>query len=508
MPTPTLIAAALSRAKTQADKRHTQIIKSDELSRTDREILLATGWLQEIIRGWYMLVRPDAATGDTAAWYANFWDFVRIYLETRFGDDYCLAAEPSLDLHIEKPTVPQQVIVITKKGTGTRQLIHNTSLMIYADKKNFPEEITQKQGINVMSLALALVKASTTYFEKNPQDAEIALRSIKTSDEITRIVVRYQLKTAASRLIGAYQFLKDDEMATTIKKNLAMLGILTNPNNPFQHQRIPLLTTRLKSPYAGRIQAMWKEARNSVIKNFPKPPGLPKNTKIYLHQIDEIYQFDAYNSLSIEGYQVTPELIERVKNQKWNPSHNEYDNNMRNAMAAKGYYDAFQEVKKSIGQIINAGNAANIVKKDLQEWYKNLFGPSVQAGIIPAEALFGYRNDRVFIRNSIHSPPPKEAVLDAMEAFFECLENEPHPAVRAILGHYIFVYIHPYMDGNGRIARFLMNAFLASGGYPWTVVRVTNRNSYISILEKTHTEFDLTDFTKFIKSEMAASTAI
>jgi hypothetical protein len=503
--TSTLIAAALARVKTKTENRQSHIIQSHELSRADRELLLATGWLQEIIRGWYMLVRPDIATGDTAAWYANFWDFVRLYCEARFGHNYCLSAEASLDLHIEKPTAPQQLIVIAKQGTGIRQLKHNTSLVIYADKKNFPEEITQKQGINVMSLAFALAKVTPAYFEKNTRDAEIALRSVKTADEITKVIARYNLKTAGARLIGAYQFLKDNEMATRIKNDLVLAGILVNPHNPFQQQKAPLLTIRLKSPYAGRIQAMWKEARDTIIAHFPKPPGLPKRKTTYLNKMDEIYQYDAYNSLSIEGYQVTPELIERVKKQKWNPAHNEYDNNMKNAMAAKGYFDAFQQVKKSVTKIIVGENAAKIVKKDLQLWYKSLFGPSVQAGIIPPEALFGYRNDRVFIRNSIHVPPPKEAVLDAMEAFFDCLQNESHPAVSAILGHYIFVFIHPYMDGNGRIGRFLMNAFLAAGGYPWTVVQVKNRNKYISTLEKTHTQFDMTEFTKFIKSEMIAS---
>ncbi len=117
-------------------------------------------------------------------------------------------------------------------------------------------------------------------------------------------------------------------------------------------------------------------------------------------------------------------------------------------------------------------------------------------------SLFGYRNDRVFIRNSRHSPPPKEAVADAMEALFDCLSKEPHPGVNAVLGHYFFVFIHPYMDGNGRIGRFLMNALLASGGYPWTVIRVENRSKYITTLENTHNQFDMTEFTEFIKSEM------
>jgi Fic family protein len=51
-----------------------------------------------------------------------------------------------------------------------------------------------------------------------------------------------------------------------------------------------------------------------------------------------------------------------------------------------------------------------------------------------------------------------------MPALFDLLENEPAPSVRAVLGHWMFGYIHPYPDGNGRMARFLMNAMLASGG--------------------------------------------
>ena len=57
----------------------------------------------------------------------NFWDFVHIYLDHRFIDDYCLSAESSLDLHIENPT--EQVIVITKQGTGLRKLMYETSLL-------------------------------------------------------------------------------------------------------------------------------------------------------------------------------------------------------------------------------------------------------------------------------------------------------------------------------------------------------------------------------------------
>ena len=83
--------------------------------------------------------------------------------------------------------------------------------------------------------------------------------------------------------------------------------------------------------------------------------------------------------------------------------------------------------------------------------------------------------------------PPREAVPDAMEALFAALTGEDHPGVRAVLGHFAFGLIHPYPAGNGRIGRFLMNAMLASGGYPWTVIRVTRRADYLAALEAAST---------------------
>ena len=85
-----------------------------------------------------------------------------------------------------------------------------------------------------------------------------------------------------------------------------------------------------------------------------------------------------------------------------------------------------------------------------------------------------------------------------MPAFFDLLREEPHPAVRVVLGHFIFVYIHPYMDGNGRVGRFLMNTMMASGGYPWTVIPVTDRNAYMDALEKASVGEDIAPFADFL----------
>ncbi len=68
------------------------------------------------------------------------------------------------------------------------------------------------------------------------------------------------------------------------------------------------------------------------------------------------------------------------------------------------------------------------------------------------------------------------------------LGSGPEPAVRTVLGHWLFGYVHPFPDKNGRIARFLMNTLLAAGGYPWTVIRVEHRTEYLGTLETSSTD--------------------
>jgi Fic family protein len=209
---------------------------------------------------------------------------------------------------------------------------------------------------------------------------------------------------------------------------------------------------------------------------------------------------DAYHSLSIEGYRVSPDLIEKVRQGTWNPDTNATDREQRDALAARGYWLAFQAVQESLKRILKGENPADVADEDHGTWYREMFAPGVTAGLLRASNLAGYRNGQVYIRRSMHVPPSREAVRDLMPVFFDLLRNETEPAVRAVLGHFVFVYIHPYMDGNGRIGRFLMNAMLAAGGWNWTVIPVEKRDAYMAALESASVQQNIAPFVKFLAS--------
>ena len=78
-----------------------------------------------------------------------------------------------------------------------------------------------------------------------------------------------------------------------------------------------------------------------------------------------------------------------------------------------------------------------------------MFQPCVAAGLIEAGALAGYRNHPVYLRTSRFVPPRWESVREAMPALFDLLEKEPEPSVRAVLGHWLFGYIHPTRTATG-----------------------------------------------------------
>lgn len=505
MPTPQQNLASALKELHKLQKEGRNVYSSEEFTRLDRERLVRQGFLQPVVKGWLISSKPGVGPGDTTPWYASFWEFCARYCNKRFGEKWHLSPEQSLLLHAENSSVPVQVILYSPKGkNNTLVLPFKTSLFDLKEPKAPPDRaLVRREELRIFAPEEALILVPEGFFNRYPIEAQVVLRGIRDASPLLRLLLDGGHSVVAGRLSGALRHLGRALLADDILKTMKSAGYAVRESDPFTEPQPVLPSARARTaPIVERVQAMWQTLRQPVIDIFPPPPGTPKNKKNYLKSVDKIYRTDAYHSLSIEGYRVTPELIKKVASGTWNPDEHEADRKSRDTLAARGYWQAFQAVKTTVADIVAGGNGGTLAAAAHRDWYRELFEPCVAAGIIPARALAGYRNDAVFIRTSRHVPPRPEAVRDAMPALFALLEEEQEASVRAVLGHWLFGYIHPYFDGNGRMARFLMNAMLASGGYPWTVIRVEHRAKYLSTLESASVDLDIRPFAVFIAKSL------
>ena len=486
-----------------------RVFRSDDLSRVHRERLIENGFLQEVMKGWLISASPSARAGDSTPWYASFWEFCARYCGERFGNEWHLSAEQSLLLHGEKTVIPEQVVLCSPKGTNnTIKLLFGTSLYDLKEPEMPPaENLMMRDGLRLFSPAASLVDVAESFFARNPVESQVVLASLADASDVLRLLLNGGHSAKAGYLAGALRETGRAALGDEIVKAMKSAGYDVRERNPFGAGQILGKLRPAAAPIVGRLQMLWKTLREPVIAAFPKAPGLPKDRAAYLRDVDEIYKSDAYHSLSIEGYSVTPELIDKVRQGGWDPEHDEKDRKNRDALAARGYWQAFQVVKESVGKVIGGAGAGATARAAHKDWYRELFQPCVAAGLIRPGDLAGYRNSPVYLRTSRYVPPRWEAVRDAMPVFFDLLENEPEPSVRAVLGHWLFGYVHPYPDGNGRMARFLMNVMLASGGYPWTVIRVEDRKVYLGALDRASIDTDIEPFCIFLSECVQRSLA-
>lgn len=499
MPSPVeKLANALEALKTLQEAGRVAI-QAKDIKRSEREILTKNGFLQMVMKGWYIPTRPEDRQGDTTPWYSAFWDFCADYANERFGDQWCLSPEQSILLHVGNRTVPKQLIIRTPRGGNKPiRLIHGTSIFDF--RSNLPEAgvIVKQDHLNSYDLPNALIQANATFYEKNSTDARAALASISSASILLPILLEGGHSTIAGRLCGAMRNIGRSEIADEIKATMKAVGYEVPETDPFEEKTAWGISEIPESPRAARLQLMWQVMKKRVVDSFPDPLGKVEDQQAYVKQVEDNYTRDAYHSLSIEGYQVSPALIEKVRRGQWKPEENDEDRSQRDALAARGYFQAFELVKESLQSVLSGANAGAVAMKGHVSWYRELFVPLVNAGIQNPGSLAGYRDGRVLIKGSKHIPPSGSSVSDLMATFFELLQGEDDPAVRVVLGHFFFVYIHPFPDGNGRVGRFLMNLMLASGGYPWTVVPVEQRMNYMSALEAASVNQDIVPFARFL----------
>ncbi|HEX8109149.1 MAG TPA: Fic family protein [Kofleriaceae bacterium] len=500
------LAASLEELR-QLQLDGSRVFASTQLSRTSRERLLKQGFLQEAMKGWLISASPTVQPGDTTPWFASFWEFCRRYCDDHFGNAWHVSPEQSLLLHAEDTAIPRQVIIYSPAANNNRiDLLFETSLFALKQKAMPPPgDLETRQGVRVFRIDAALIRVPEGFFADHPIAAQVVLGRIRDPSELLARLLDGGHTVVAGRLAGAFRHLGQPAIADEVVAAMKSAGHAVRETDPLDAERAVAPMPRSAPPIVARLHALWVSARDTVLAALPPPPGRPRDRKAYLRRVDEIYQLDAYHSLSIEGYQVTPDLVQRVASGSRDPELQPLDRDSANALAARGYWLAFRRARDTVRAILGSAGGVELLRTAHRDWYREMFSPHVAAGLMTAGSLAGYRTHPVYLRGSRHVPPRSDVLRDAMPALFDLIEGEPSPAVRAVLGHWLFGYVHPFPDGNGRIARLLMNALLAGGGYPWTVIRVEHRDEYLAALEAASVAGDIGPFARFIAKQLRAA---
>ena len=503
-----LLAEALANAQKHAIGN---IVNSVNITAKQRTLLIKQGYFKKIIRGWYLLDGDLTAksAGESALWHESLWVFIGQYITQKFGQSYILSPEASLDLLTGNNTVPKQLVVFIKDISPRKIALPNDiSLLLIAASKPAYQTI-EYHGVSLHSLESALVAVTPSAFRLTPFSLQIALQQADIS-ELEKAIVSSKNQAAGNRLVGAYLEL---DMKTEAE---SLLGIMQSigfqaiaPINPFDQSLTLTGRQQQESPSALRIRLLWQQMRQEVLNIFsdlPPPHQFHQRPwQAWQDSMQDLYVSDAYHSLSIEGYQVTNALIERIAQGYWSPDALQQDKNQRDALAAKGYHDAFNQVRALLKIAHQDGEMVlqDYLDRGITSWYRALFQACVDAGLVSPMDLAGFRKGAIYIRGSMHTPPSSEQLMDCMTALKDLITQEESYVVKAILGHLFIGYIHPFPDGNGRTARFLMNFLLALGGYDWLIIRHETRDKYLESLEQASVYKNIRPFAEFIRDSMS-----
>lgn len=164
-------------------------------------------------------------------------------------------------------------------------------------------------------------------------------------------------------------------------------------------------------------------------------------------------------------------------------------------------------------EVINHRDAINYAeeivqkKESLSKWQiKNLHRLVLKG--IDDEYAGVYRQGQVFISGAKHIPPAHYLIQEKMEKMMNWYYEDGvhlHPVERGAMLHAIFVGIHPFIDGNGRTSRLLLNLELMREGFPPVVIKVENRLAYYEALDKAHTIKNYSDFIELVEREVRDS---
>lgn len=149
---------------------------------------------------------------------------------------------------------------------------------------------------------------------------------------------------------------------------------------------------------------------------------------------------------------------------------------MKDHLEALGHANAFEE-------LINLSQKEYFTENDIKHLHRLFYSK------IDEKNAGQYRTSQVIITGSdVEFPKPEDIEIKIQEFVNSLpqLKQELHPVEYAAMVHIIFVNIHPFIDGNGRVARILMNLALLQSGYNIVIIPPVVRSDYIRALQETN----------------------
>lgn len=488
---------------------HTPVWRTEDLPNSKfKEILLNLSLAYEIRRDTIVLGKPD--TEISMLIHSYFWEILSCILKPY--SPYAITGLAAIHFYLGDESIPNKFDIMTQSSSA-RINLHSISLLALEKNVEFFEQEQFNKCINsiktnknyaltIESPESLLVKLRPQYFRDYPQLISGFLKSIDFNlDNLTELLLQKSKPVTYLRLASLFEQIGKKKEAQLFKNNIK---IMTNYAAPGKSQILnyslpPILALpkQISDPsYVIRFRdqlRIYRDKINFYFKNLHLNHWRIKKIKSYA---EKTKKYDTYHSSTIEGYKVTPEEIEMLIEGRNNFSVGKNKEEIERKMALKGYLDAHQFAVKKIEEDFNNRNP--LKEFIIKELYAHLFSPSVEAGILQKEKLTQYRNDAVYIRNSRHVPPNYLKIDELMRCLVEEINDIDNNATQAALAHYGFVTIHPYFDGNGRVARLLMNYLLCRGGIPWITIRVEDRDKYFKALEVAQCDENIEPFAKFL----------
>jgi Fic family protein len=443
-----------------------------------RAVFIANYWpVVALVLGRY---EPAAVAGSSAV-KLHLEDFSPpenlLAYQSANHSEYALPLEPGFIARLRPRAVPVARLLISDAPGGAR-----IPTLSAADILTTLDEREINAGIESVSAWLRHLVIRTPDLEsasnENPRAATLQ-RLADMAGALNNTALARQLDAAARRISARISPPSRTGVGTRIQVPLILQQAPRGSGSPWMDEQAMRLERQ-----EGEIQ----ELIGAQIKALPTFPW-----RTLQASAEEVKAYDAYHSTTMEGYRISREISDAIVRGEPLPGGPQNQETLQAAMAIQGYTIAFGEV------LLRAQKHALVDTDLILDLYEALFRPSVDAGITDSAALRGWRNSSVSLRGWRYVPPNPKKIRDligGLERF--AARKDLSPIARALLVHLEFVTIHPFLDGNGRLGRLLMNQVLLSAGLPWVTIRSDERMPFFKAIEQAQVDGDATTFIRFV----------